>query len=374
LKNGKKGTDARRGNAGGEGMNNIKGQPYTFQKPELTAELKAFRDRLEAKSVTPLWEVFGKLATPEPRTRCVPAIWRYDEIRSMLLEAAQLITPKEAERRVLILENPGLRGECWITESLFAAVQSVLPGELARAHRHTASAFRFVLEGDGGGYTSVNGERTLMHPGDFVLTPSWTFHDHGNVGSEPTIWMDGLDSPFVRMMGVSFMEQWPDPEYPLSHEERDSEMRYGHNLLPVDCPMAGGASPIVNYPYARSRETVEQLSRNGPIDACHGTKLRFVNPTTGGYPMPTIAAFLQRLPAGFSGRRYRSTDGTIFSPTEGSGRSQIGDVSVEWKERDVFVVPPWYPVSHETEKGAVLFSFSDRAAQKALGFWREERI
>ena len=73
--------------------------------------------------------------------------------------------------------------------------------------------------------------------------------------------------------------------------------------------------------------------------------------------MPTIAGFMQLLPPGFNGERYRSTDGTVFSPTEGSGRSKVGNMTIEWKERDVFVVPPWYPVSHETEKGAVLFSF-----------------
>ena len=352
----------------------IKGQAYSFQKPELTEELKEFHERLDAKNFAPLWEVLGDLATAEPRTSCVPAIWRYDEIRPMLMEAAELITPDEAERRVLILENPGIRGESWITQSLFAAVQLVMPGEIAPAHRHTASAFRFILEGDGGGYTSIAGERTMMQPGDFVLTPSWTFHDHGNLGNEPTIWMDGLDSPFIDMMGVNFTEQWPEPTYPVTKNEGDAGTRYGNNLLPVEYKPSTMSSSILNYPYSRSREVVEQLYKNGPIHACHGVKLQFVNPFTGGYPMPTIAGFMQLLPPGFNGEWYRSTDGTVFSPTEGSGRSKVGNMTIEWKERDVFVVPPWYPVSHETEKGAVLFSFSDRAAQKGLGLWREEPL
>ena len=354
--------------------NKKKGQAYSFQKPELTEELKAFHDQLDALNLAPLWEVFGDLATAEPKPRSVPAIWRYDEIRPMLMEAADLITPDQAERRVLILENPGLRGESWITQSLFAAVQLVMPQEVAPAHRHTASAFRFMLEGDGGGYTSVDGERSMMQPGDFVLTPSWTFHDHGNLGNEPTIWMDGLDNPFIEMMGVTFTEEWPEPTYPVTKKEEDAGMRYGNNLLPVEHQPSTMASPIFNYPYSRSREVVEQLYKNGPVDDCHGVKLQFVNPLTGGYPLPSIAGFMQLLPPGFNGKLYRSTDGTVFSPTEGSGRSQIGNMTIDWKERDVFVVPPWHPVSHQSDQGAVLFSFSDRAAQKALGLWREERL
>ena len=351
-----------------------KGQAFSFQKPELTERLQAFYERLDAKNLAPLWEVFGDLATAEPRPRSVPAIWHYDEIRPILMEAADLITPEEAERRVLILENPGIRGESWITQSLFAALQLVMPGEIAQAHRHSASALRFMLEGDGGGYTSVAGERTMMQAGDFVLTPSWTFHDHGNLGSAPTIWMDGLDNPFIEMMGVTFTEQWAEPTFPVTKNEGDAETRYGYNLLPVEYKPSTMTSPILNYPYSRSREVVEQLYKNGPIHDCHGVKLQFVNPVTGGFPMPVIAGFMQLLPPGFNGKPYRSTDGTVFSPTEGCGRSKVGNMTIEWKQRDVFVVPPWCPVSHKSEKGAVLFSFSDRAAQQALGLWREERL
>jgi hypothetical protein len=57
----------------------------------------------------------------------------------------------------------------------------LLPGEIAPSHRHTASAILLIVEGRGA-YTSVDGERTPMEPGDFVITPSWTSHDHGNPG------------------------------------------------------------------------------------------------------------------------------------------------------------------------------------------------
>src|SRR5499425_2582599 len=121
------------------------------------------------------------------------------------MQAGGLITAKEAERRVLILENPGLRGQTSITHSLFAGLQLIMPGEVAPAHRHSQSALRFIIEGHGA-YTAVEGERTMMQPGDFVITPSWTWHDHGNETSEPMVWLDGLDIPIVRLLDASFAE------------------------------------------------------------------------------------------------------------------------------------------------------------------------
>ena len=352
--------------------NELKAQSFSFQKPETTEALKEFYGRLAARNVSPLWEILGDVLTSSPATACVPAIWRFDELRPLLMEAGKLITTEEAERRVLLLQNPGLNGQPWITTSLYAALQLVQPGEIAPSHRHTASALRFVLENGSGGYTSVEGEKTTMQPGDFVLTPSWTFHDHGNPGDKPIIWMDGLDLPIINMLGVNFAETWPELTYPVTRNEGDSLTRFGNNLLPVEYKSSSMTAPIFNYPYSRSREVVEQLYKDGPVHECHGVKLQYVNPATGGYPMPAIAAFLQLLPPGFKGEPYRSTDGTVYCPTEGSGRTTIGDITFEWTEHDIFVVPTWYPVTHKTEKGAVLFSFSDRAVQKALGLWREE--
>src|SRR5579862_2425811 len=136
-------------------------------KPKTSTKREEYNQRLDAKNATPLWEVLAGLVTPEPRSACIPALWRFDEMRPLLLEAGELISAKEAERRVLVLENPGIRGSSQITQSLFAGLQLVMPGETAPTHRHTASALRFVMESDGG-YTAVEGERTTMHPGDFV--------------------------------------------------------------------------------------------------------------------------------------------------------------------------------------------------------------
>ena len=343
----------------------------TFPTSGLSPERRDLYARLDQKSTAPLWEVLGKIIPPEPAPDTAAVIWRYDELRPLLLEAGRLLTAKEAERRVLVLENPGLRGQSRITQSLYAGLQLILPGEIAPAHRHAAAALRFIVEGTGA-YTAVEGERTMMHPGDFILTPSWTYHDHGNPGDVPVIWLDGLDVPIVNLFDASFRESFPGETQPDTVPEGDSHARYASNMLPVDWNPSRPSSPIFNYPYSRSREAIDAIAKNGPLHDCHGVKLRYINPVQGGPPMPTIGAFLQLLPKGFAGKRYRATDGTIYAVVEGRGRSRIGDATLSWGPRDIFVVPSWAPVSHHADDEAVLFSFSDRPAQQVLGLWREQ--
>jgi len=338
-----------------------------------TPERRAFYERISLKHMTPLWASLGGLVTPEPVSACQPVAWSFADIRAAMLEAGGLITAKEAERRVLILENPGLRGQSKVTTDLYAGVQLVLPGEIAPAHRHSQSALRFVLEGDGA-HTAVNGERTLMRYGDFIITPPMAWHDHGNETGQPMFWLDGLDIPIVQFLDASFSEHHDEDEQPIARPAGDSQARFGSNLLPVDQRPSAGASPVFSYPYARTREALAQLARSNAWDPCHGLKMRYSNPVTGGYPMTTIAAFIQLLPKGFQTARYRSTDATIFVAVEGRGRTRIGaDFVVEWQPRDIFVVPSWKPVVHEAADEAVLFSFSDRPVQEALQLFREER-
>ena len=340
-----------------------------FDRPSSTAERQAFYDRIDQHHLTPLWEVLASLVIPEPKSPCVPAHWRYDAIRDYLIESGRLITAKEAERRVLILENPALRGQSAITQTMYCGLQVIMPGEVAPSHRHTQSALRFVIEGEGA-YTAVDGERVVMRRGDFIITPSWTFHDHGNPGTEPVIWMDGLDIPLVRMLDASFAERLDEETQPVTHAEGDALARYGQNMLPVDWEPTTKTSPIFHYPYDRSRETLERLARSGPLHPARGIKMQFVNPASGGYAMPTIGAFIQFLPKGFDGTVERVTDGTIYHVVEGSGRTTIGAETFDWGPRDIFVAPSWLPVSHRANDDAVLFSYSDRPVQKGLGLWR----
>ncbi|HWB44901.1 MAG TPA: gentisate 1,2-dioxygenase [Hyphomicrobiaceae bacterium] len=341
--------------------------------PTETPERKAFYARIDKQNMTPLWTVMSSLITPEPKSACVPAVWRFGEIRTAMLEAGKLITAKEAERRVLVLENPGLRGQSRITTSLYAGVQLVMPHEVAPAHRHSQSALRFVLEGNGA-HTSVDGERTAMHPGDFIITPYMAWHDHGNETDEPIFWLDGLDIPLIQMLDASFVEHHEEEEQPIGKPAGDSLARYGANLLPVDHHRNGSAtSPIFNYPYDRTREALAQLQKAGNFDPCHGIKMRYSNPVTGDHAMPTMGTFIQLLPKGFKTSRYRSTDATIFVAMEGTGRTRVGDKTLDWGPKDIFVAPSWAPVSHEADEESVLFSFSDRPVQEKIGVWREDR-
>src|SRR5437868_4675529 len=196
-----------------------------------TPERRAFYEKLDVENLSALWNNMAALITPEPRSPCRAFLWRFDAIRERMIEAGALISAKEAERRVLILENPGLRGQSKVTTSLYAGIQLVMPGEVAPAHRHSQSALRFILEGKGA-HTSVDGERTNMEPGDFVITPSMTWHDHGNETTEPMFWLDGLDIPMTQLLDTSFSEGMAQDEQPISRPAGDSFARYGHNLLP----------------------------------------------------------------------------------------------------------------------------------------------
>lgn len=342
------------------------------EKPAETPERLAFYEKIDTQYFTPLWSVLSDIITPEPKSACVPNLWKFALAKEWLLEAGGLITAKEAERRVLILENPGLRGQSKITTSLYAGLQLVMPGEVAPAHRHSQSALRFIMDG-AGAHTSVDSERTIMQFGDFVITPPQAWHDHGNQTTEPMIWLDGLDIPIVSFFDASFAEGLGADEQAITRETGDSLARYGANMLPVDYEKNRLASPIFNYPYARSREALDQMQRQQEWDPCHGLKMRYINPVDGGYAMPTIAPFLQLLPEGFKTTPYRSTDATVFVVTEGTGRSIIDGQVFEWGPKDIFVVPSWKWITHEANTEAVLFSYSDRVAQQKLGLWREQR-
>jgi gentisate 1,2-dioxygenase len=340
---------------------------------------------MDPANLTPLWESLHALVPKQPRSPCLPAFWRYDEVRPFLMRSGEVITAEEAVRRVLILENPGLRGQSAITQTLYAGLQLILPGEVAPSHRHTQTALRFVVEG-AGAFTAVNGERTTMHPGDFIITPSWTWHDHGNESRNPVIWLDGLDIPTVRMLDSGFAENYAAAQQPVVRSEGSNFARFGANMAPMardaEADPHGATSPLFAYPYERSRAALARLRRDAPADPWDGFKLRYLNPATGGWPMPTIAAFLQMLPAGFDGKAWRQTDGAVFSVVEGHGRATIerdvdGGVQrtvFEFGPRDHFVVPSWHRCRLSASEDAVLFSFSDRPIHAALGLLREERL
>jgi gentisate 1,2-dioxygenase len=332
---------------------------------------EAYYERISKLDMAPLWEVLKDIIPDEPRTVCAPVIWHFKDVKPLVTEAGSIISAQEATRRVLVLENPKLRGQSRATQSLYAGLQLILPGEIAAPHRHSPAAIRFILDGEGA-YTQVEGEKTIMSPGDFVLTPSGTIHDHGNESKKPMIWLDVLDVPTVNFFETCFYEHFEYERQNTRRDDTDSLYRYGSGVLPDGTNTAQKNSPIVNYPYARMRPILDRLASAGDIDPHHGARIRYANPLTGGPVMPTMGAHLALLPKNFKGKNYQATDSTIFVCVEGEGSTRVDGTVLEWGPKDVFVVPSWMKHAHTAKKESVLFSISDRPAQEALGLWREK--
>ncbi len=342
---------------------------------DIEARRNEYYARVGEDQLVPLWLFFKDWFTLEPHVQSLPHVWSYEALRETILEAAAIVDPADAERRVLALENPGLPGRRLATESLYAGLQLMMPGELAPCHRHTPTAMRFVLESDGA-YTAVNGERCYMKPGDFIVTPAWTWHDHGHEGDGPTVWLDVLDVAMTHLFNATFTEHYPDDSRPEPTEPLDTLHRYGMNMLPVGYERGQGASPIFSYPYERTREVIERLKDHSELDACHGLKMEYVDPTTGGPAMPTISAHMQLLPAGFTTESYRTTAGTIYCPVEGAGTVEFPGAetpAIEYRPWDIFVIPSWQEFRIAADTESTIFSASDQAAQEKLRMWREQR-
>lgn len=336
-----------------------------------SGERQAFYAEIDPFNLAPLWERAHELVASEPTPRAVPHLWRYAEVRPKLLQAANMITQKEAERRTLMLENPALRGQSRITDSLYSGLQLIMPGEIAAPHRHSPSAMRMVLESKGA-YSSVAGEKCDMRPGDLILNQSWHWHGHAHEGEGPHISMTCLDIPLVKFFGATFGEP-PRDEFTDGLPEGDGLARYGASMLPMGYVAPSQVSPLSRYPYERTRESLHKLATAGEFDPCHGIKLEFVNPATGGPVLPTMSAFMQLLSAGFATQWFQTTASFVYAAIEGRGRTTIGDRTFAWGPHDIFCVPAWFPHRHEADVESVLYSFSDRGVLTKLGLLRERR-
>jgi gentisate 1,2-dioxygenase len=278
-----------------------------------------------------------------------------------------------------MLLNPGLPGRIATTNSLFSGLQIVMPGEVAAAHRHTPAALRFIIESggeSGGGYTTVNGERIPMFPGDLVLTPNWTWHDHGNDGDRPMIWLDGLDLPLVHLLESVFFDPYPEDVQPVTQGTDSSLTKYGKGALrPSWEQPTASHSPLMHYPWDQTWEMLQSLGSLGEGSPYDATMLEYTNPVTGGPVMPTIDCHIQLLAPGQGTLAHRHTSGTIYHAVGGRGSSVVDGQQLDWEEKDVFCVPGWAYHEHlntSSEENAILFSFSDTPVLRALNLLREE--
>jgi gentisate 1,2-dioxygenase len=332
---------------------------------------------LAAADLQPLW-VQPELLTRTP-SRLRPHVWRWKTLRGLAERSGDLVgIERGGDRRVLSLAHPDLGGLPFATHTLWGAVQFLGGGELAPAHRHTPAALRFVLEGSGV-WTLVNGDPVHMAPGDLILTPGWTWHEHHNPGTEPMIWFDGLDLPLVRNLDAIFFEPGGQglSSYQAGRASR-SEDRYGSaGLLPtadepviVEDPASGRSSRLLAYRWPTVDATLSRLiDSTGRREAT----VRYADPATGRDVMPTVRAELHRVLAGHRTQTVRTTGSGIWVVYRGSGATVIDGHRLRWTAGDMFVTPSWAAVDHEADDDTDLFAFSDWPTLDALGLARSQK-
>ncbi len=337
-------------------------------------ELEDYCADLRAAGLDAPWSRPGPLIE-QKKTKVESRLWRWGDIERLLRRSPEFVSPgRGAERRILRLANPGVP-ECTSTHTISVAVQYLLPGEVAPAHRHTPNALRFMLRGQGA-YTTINGDKCVMRPGDLVLTPSMTWHDHGNEGNEPVIWLDGLDSPVVRYLEVLSMQGHPEKRQAAEELAGLSERRFGTaGLRPVWGPGNQASSHLLHYRGEAARAALLGLT---PSDASPYDDLimEYFDPATGRSPLPTIGCCIQMIRPGVRTKMHRHSNCAVYTVFEGSGSTVTEGTRYDWQQGDFFAVAPWAAHTHANESSApaILFSIQDIPLLKAVGLYSEEVV
>jgi gentisate 1,2-dioxygenase len=312
-----------------------------------------------------------------------PHIWRWHEIYSQLQRAGEVMRLAEtqgdgpSERRALLLINPALKAYNAATNNLTAAVQMIFPGEIAPAHRHSPSAIRFLIQGRGA-YTTVEGEKVFMEPGDLVLTPGWTWHDHGNERNEPVVWMDGLDRLLIQHLGAMFFETHPTGKQELTKPAGYSTARYGpSNVRAISEPLSvgPGSSPQMCYKWHETVAALRRLADIGEKSRFDEVAVSYVNPVNGASIMSTIGCAAHLLSPASQTKAQRHTGSAVYHVVSGQGYSIINNARIDWEKGDFFVVPHWNWYEHANaskSEEAFLFCMNDLPVMNAFGLYREE--
>ena len=325
---------------------------------------------MAGKNLSGYWRL-GMEGLPDyPVTSVQPCLWKWQDIYDSLARAGDVISLENSERRVVRLVNPGLdRKHAFATHTIQVSFQYVKPGENARAHRHTPAALRFVIQGEGG-YTTVNGQQCVMEPGDLILTPNMTWHDHSNEGSAPIVWLDGLDFPLVTALHQVMQERFTERRQTIEKSSEavmsglGSSMRHG---LPLN--------DFFHYKWRDTEPALRDLAKTpAKRDRYDGYLLEYRNPVNGGPTMTTIQCAVQLLPGNEGTQTHRHTSTVMYHVFRGKGATQIGERRFDWQKGDTFVVPLWHGHRHinAASDEAILFSMSDAPALRALGLYREE--
>jgi len=341
-------------------------------------------------SLIGLWQIVDEVEGAQLQKGFVPHLWRWDILRPLMMEVSKNITLADADRRVIIMSNPGARHKHHSTNTLYLSCSIYNPGETAPVHRHTSNASRFVLEG-GGGYTTIEGEKCTMSRGDLIITPAGTWHDHGNEGDEPVIWVDVLDLPLVESLAVSQFEfEYCEDDSSGASVRRDvqtvtlpqdySTIVYGNGgFLPTFINNTRGesaGSPMFIYRWVDAKSALNRMREleGSPYD---GIILEYVNPVNGKSVTTTTSFSVQLLRPSEVTKAHRQTSSAAYCCIEGRGRTYVGDKVLEWGPNDMFVIPNGMPHHHEnlsSSEDAYLYSVSDAPAMKYLNLYREEAV
>lgn len=295
----------------------------------------------EEKSAFPFWPIVEQVRPNEPQPKAVPFVWTLADMRALLERARGLVIGEgAAERRVFILANPAMDPR-HTTDGILAAIQLILPGEIAASHRHTASAIRFVIEGEGA-YTQVGGARIRMSPGDLVLTPSRKYHDHGNDGTDAVIWLDALDLPLFHMLPANFSNQYKAEQYPAVDAD--------------DSPLVFRWADMVARLHSVPDPTIT---------------FEYHNPDNGGPILRNMRATATRIDAGHSTQARRETASGVYQVVGGAGRTRAGSTTLRWQKGDTFAVPAWTEYEHVNDGSGTcyLFRIDEQPALQKLGMY-----
>ena len=329
---------------------------------------KAYRDALTAAGVAPLWPMMRNVLPhdkPSPTTR--PGFWAYEAIRPLLLQAGDLTPVEKAERRVLVLSDPGRgAGAMQATASLYLGLQLLLPGETAPAHVHTPSAVRIVVEGKGG-YTAVDGEVLPMEDGDLVMTPGGDWHEHGHDGTEPVVWLDVLDLPLFHYLEGSYAVEGPLQARRNRPDAAMVEYRSA-GLVPSRSRHRARRYPMARFPWVRTEQALRQIGRFGTGGAA---EVDYVNPETGEDVLPAMGFTAMMLAKGQAERPPLRSCSSAFHVVKGRGRSMIDGQVIDWGPKDTFTAPPFAAIDHHAAEESFLVRAHDRPLQDKLGYYEE---
>jgi gentisate 1,2-dioxygenase len=337
-------------------------------------ELEAYYKELETLGAGALWTVANDIEPWEPKSKSIPMLWKYDDLRDLVLKSSELVTPEQAGRRVVYLVNDNRKDVSAAVGWLYTGIQVTKPGEFTSAHRHRASALRFIMEGEKG-YTVVDGNKIMLEVNDFVITPNSTWHEHGvEEGGKTCIWQDGLDIPLVNALEANDYAVF-DGKQPLIAPVNFSPISYGCAGLIPDKTWDKPYSPLFKYSWKNVYPTLVEAQKVNEINPFDGFLMKYSNPLTGGHVMQTMGAAMQLLPPNFKGKPHQHTGSIVYQCAKGHGFSIINGQKYEWKTRDIFCVPSWAVHEHhnlsETED-ACLFQFNDLPVIEGLGLYQEK--